>query len=362
MSPENTAAVIIFFEMQQAKKNSKQQSKPKQQQKKQRRPPQTMVVQMSNAPVSKGTRGRVPSPQIMSGKDGRITVRHAELLGTLSSTSDDFSVLSLSINPGLVGFTGWLSNIAQNYESYRFKQLKFRYVPACSTTTAGQVFLSVDFDSADQPPATESQLSYYQGTRYCSPWDRCEYVCTSANLSKRKSYYVRGGPLPANSDVLLYDTGKFLAASVGTGTASLGKLWVEYEVEFSTPDYPITAAGRSLSGKYSGNDNFATTPAVTGNLPLTATVAANVLTLTALQPYSGVCAFNAVGTGITLLAVAGTGGEGLKNSNINSGGTGISATITLQFNAGQTATFTLSATTVSAVALRIGQYDVVISG
>lgn len=346
-------------------KNSKQQGrnpKPKQpkNQRKKQSPP--MVVQVTNAPVSKGTRGRIPSPQFMSLKGGRIAVRHAELLGTLSSVSDAFAVTQFQINPGLGNFTGWLSNIAQNYESYKFKNLRFRYVPACSTTTAGQVFLSVDFDAVDSPPVQEAQLSYYEGTRYCSPWDKCEYVCSGENLSKRKTYYTRNGPLPAGSDLLLYDIGNFYAATVGTGAASLGKLWVEYDVEFSTPDYPITPAGRALSGKYIFTDNFASPPTINGNLPLVPSISGNVLTLTSLQPYSGVCAFNAVGTGLTVVTAGGTGAEALRNQ-AQTGGTQISASITLNFTApGQTATFTLTApTTVTAIGLRIGQYDVVVS-
>jgi hypothetical protein len=344
----------------QPSKTKKKNNKPKP--KKQAKPQQKLlVVQNTPAPVSKGVRGSIPDAKFSATRGGKICVRHSELLGTVSSSSDAFAVTAFPINPGLSNFTGWLSNVAKNYESYRFKKLRFRYIAACPTTVSGQVYVTVDFDASDPVPLTEQQISYYEGTRYSSPWNHQEYVCTASNLSKRKSYYVRSKPLGANQDVVLYDTGNLFVATTGTGSNSLGKLWVEYEVEFETPEFTLTPEGSSLSIRYAGDDNFVDVPSAVGFVPLTPSVAGNVLTLTSTAPYSATVGVSITGTGLSVVATGAAGGSTslIRNQTVNSGATNISATLAMLFTApGQTITFSITTpTSVTAYAMRLGQYN-----
>lgn len=342
--------------MQSSKKPQK-----KQQPKKQKKQPKLLVVNTTPAPVAKGVSGSIPNARFSASRGGKVCVRHSELLGTISSTSDAFNVVSFPVNPGLREFTGWLSNIARNYESYRFKNLRFRYVAACPTTVPGQVYVTADFDASDPAPLSEQQISYYQGTKYSAPWNHQEYVCTSSNLSKRKSYYVRSQPLGANQDIVLYDTANLYVATVGTGSNSLGKLWVEYEVELETPELVVTPAGQSLSGRLGNTDDWATNPVVTGNLPLTATASAGVLTLVSTAPYSGIASLSITGTGLTTVGTAALNGAAsvIRSQATNAGQTAMSAIIALVFAApGQTVTMDLGAlTTVTGITVRMGQYN-----
>jgi len=339
---------------------SKQQQKPPKQGGKQKKQSQAMMVTtMTTAPVAKGYNGAIKSANYRSGKEGKVVLCHSELVGDVVGTAD-FTVTTRAINAGLQDLFLWLSNIAMNYESYQFKKLKFRYLTACSTDNPGSVYISVDFDPTDPVPTTERQLANYQDTRFCAPWRAETYNCSASNLKKRSSYYVRGGPISTGENISLFDTGYLIIATVGCPLITVGKLWVDYEVEFSTPDFPLDGVGRALSSKFSTTGNYVTDPTKLGDAPLTATIAANVLTLTSSQPYQGLLGITINGTGLTTITVNGTGTEVIQSQTVNPAATQITALITLNFTAAlQTFTLTITApTTVTTQAIRIGQYSV----
>jgi len=333
---------------------------PKQKRNKRKNPPTpsaTMVTTVSAAPVSLGYNGAVKPPKYRSTKNGCVCLSHSELVGDVIGTLA-FTPTIYSINAGLTTLFLWLSNIAANYESYIFKKLKFRYLPACATDNAGTVYVSVDFDPSDPAPVTERQLTNYQGTRFSAPWKATVYDCLSSNLRKCSSYYVRTGALNAGEDIGLTDVGNFIIATVGCAASTMGKLWVDYEVELSTPDFLQTAVGRALSSRLVNLNNFTTLPTVTGIAPVTATIAANVLTLTATQPYACLVAMDTVGTGLTTVATGGTANITTEDACVNAAGTQNLYTLVVLFAVGQTLMLSLTApTTVTNVTIRLGQYD-----
>jgi hypothetical protein len=139
--------------------------------------------------------------------------------------------------------------IATRYESYKFKKLNFEYVPRVATSLSGTVILSVDFDANDPGPDTKAEQLTYDGT-VCGPvWSGCKYSCTKANMQKFAEKFTRAGIL-TDSDLKTTDVGVLYAAVVGCYnpvgteyTGVLGELWVEYEVELSTPQ--LEEAGRA---------------------------------------------------------------------------------------------------------------------
>lgn len=52
----------------------------------------------------------------------------------------------------------WLSNIAINFDQYRFKRLTFHFKPAVPTITPGTVYLYIDPDVYDPQPLTPAAL------------------------------------------------------------------------------------------------------------------------------------------------------------------------------------------------------------
>jgi len=171
-------------------------------------------------------------------KGANIMVKHTEYIGDISAQASVFSVTPYSVNPGLNTTFPWLSNIANNYESYKFHNLHFEYKPICSTTTPGKVILAMDYDAADTPPTSKVVINSYESTTSCSPWDEITHVSKQSNLLKfGVQRYVRSAGVPANTDVKTYDVGRFYVATSNTPSSptTLGELYVTYEVELITP-------------------------------------------------------------------------------------------------------------------------------
>jgi hypothetical protein len=181
--------------------------------------------------------------------------RRREMLKTIS-LNQNFGISELcTINPGSISFSSWLTNIANCFESYKFHSLKFIYVPRCATTLGGSIYMVPDTNPKDPMPATAVQASQNERTKSASPWCEFEISLTKEMLSKRKSYFCRKfDVIPPGGDVDLYDTGNLFLLSEGpVATASVGQLWVEYDIEFFTPEYsqdttPQTNFARNSSG------------------------------------------------------------------------------------------------------------------
>jgi len=308
------------------------------------------------APVSIGVVTKIAGPKYRASKNGSVCISHKELIGDVNG-SVNFSVLRSRINPGLSTMFPWLSSVAPNYESYKFKRLHFKYVPSCSTSATGVVYLTVEFDPQDSIPTSERQIASYDGAVTGSVWTRHEYNCAARNLHKRSSYFVRNGTVPDN-ELQLYDVGYVIGATSGNADNSLlGKLWVEYEVELITPQLNDLAVGNSLSLFSTGAGKVI--PVNTGNAPLVSSINGSVITYTATAPYQALVAYNIAGTGLTNPPVGGTATSTAKALVVNGASTVSVAQYTVSFNEGDTLTFDLTASTsITNYFIRFGQYNV----
>jgi hypothetical protein len=221
------------------------------------------------APVAHGLQYRSKAPNFKQTSRDSIIVRHREYLQDVSG-SVAFTAITYSINPALIGTFPWLYSVANQYESYLFRKLHFIYEPACSTSTAGTIILCVDYDATDAAPSTKSQAMTYHNAVRSAAWEPVCYKAAVEDLSKFKRRYTRAGALPANADVKMYDVGNlFLCTSIETGTAIIGELYVEYEVELQTPQQnaiagqQIGSAYLTAGGTFATATPFGSTPVVT---------------------------------------------------------------------------------------------------
>lgn len=203
-----------------------------------------MLGRRTTAPVASATATRSNIPRF-SQRQGTKTINHAELLGTISGHTG-FSVTIYPLNPGLAETFPWLSKQAQGWEMYRFKKLKFIYVSRCATTKIGSIMMIPEYDPNDSVPLTEEIASSFQGCIEDSSWKNLECRLNVAGMhgpAIRK--YVRDSAVPGNLGT--YDAGKFYLARVSQdNTDAVGKLWVEYEVEFFIPQtMPAEVKGRN---------------------------------------------------------------------------------------------------------------------
>jgi len=181
---------------------------------------------------------RVNVPARISSVGNNITVAHRELIQIAVSNINYTNSASLAINPGLPDIFPWLSRLARCYEQYSFRKLKFTFEPSCPATTAGAIYMAVDFDASDPLPATEGDIASYAGSVSSQTYSRAVLDCPSDRmLGLSPIKYIRHYALPANQDNKTYDVGQFIfgsAGCVGDG-ARLGTLWVEYVVNLITP-------------------------------------------------------------------------------------------------------------------------------
>jgi hypothetical protein len=205
---------------------------------------------MSTVGVAQGKVKKTGKPKMQTLRNGDCHIVHREYIQDLTaqgSSPSTFNVAAtLSCNPGQAGTFPWLSKIAANFESYKFNKLKFCYETEAPSSLGGTQVLAVDYDASDAAPLTKQQALAYRGSVRSPPWQNCCHTSIKEDLSKEKTYYVRPGAQPANTDIKTYDVGVLYAINQGvtTGGAVTGELYVEYDVTLMTPLYePAATSG-----------------------------------------------------------------------------------------------------------------------
>lgn len=220
--------------------------------------------------------------------DPKVTrIIHRELVATISG-STTLAVNPYQINPGDVTTFPWLSTIASSYEQYRFRKLRFHFVTRVATSYNGSLLMAPDYDVLDAAPTTEVQASQMNGAVEDVVW-RDQILDFEINnmfpLGPRK--FIRS-ELEAISDLKTYDAGQLFVIPVGcTDTSGIGKLWVEYDVDFFIPQYVTT--GGSSSSQIASYSNWVNPSTIS----LTTTTAVNLDIDSALV--NGVAATNSNG-------------------------------------------------------------------
>jgi len=348
------------------KKGSKKAPSKKQQQKflkpKSKSGPSTSNRQASVA-AAYATRTEGRAPRVTASRDS-CRVVHREFIGNITGTTAYTLSQQLAVNPGLAATFPWLSVMAQAWEEYKFHKLRFCYYTRTGSNTPGSVLLSPDYDASDAPPSSEQIQSSYDETVEDAPWkDMC--CALKANLMNGtvKRHYVRQNPLGVNQDVKLYDVANFFVGTVDGTAVSWGKLWVEYDCEFFIPQLP--PAGQLPFGGISAGNNTQTGANPFGVAPLTDAQAlgytinnASQVTFTSLGDY--VVGTTYIGTVITVIPAPVTGAGITLISSLSSfptaATTGTQVTLLrVTALAGATASFSLTATTVTGAILSIGQ-------
>jgi len=215
----------------------------------QRQDNQNMASQgaMATVGVAQGKVKKTSRPKMNTLRNGDCHIVHREYIQDLTAQNANPSLFNvaanLPCNPGQAGTFPWLSKIAANFESYKFNKLKFCYETEAPSSLGGTQVLAVDYDASDAAPLTKQQALAYRGSVRSPPWQNCCHTSLKEDLSKEKTYYVRTGAVPANTDVKLYDVGNLYAINQGVTTAAAvtGELYVEYDVTLMTPLYEQSA-------------------------------------------------------------------------------------------------------------------------
>jgi len=203
-----------------------------------------------------------------------------------------FSNIVIPVQPGISTTFPWLSNMAGNWENYKFNKIAFRFVSRSSTSFTGSVVMAPDYDASDTPPSSYQEMSSFQNAISDAPWK--DILCILNPRSTTlvgNSRYIRLGPLSDNEDIKLYDVANLNIAVVGQASAAVvGELWVEYDIWLQIPQLQSQSLVSDVSaGQYYTSDGIDVTHllgtdviAEDGNVIISPV--ANTVTLTHLQP------------------------------------------------------------------------------
>lgn len=190
-------------------------------------------------------KGGMSMPQIVnSTKSGGVIVRHCEYVGEVLA-STDFTATKYPLNPGLRSSFPWLSQIAVNFDQFRFRGMIWGVRSTSSdsvlstnaSTSLGSVNLATDYDASDSPFTNKREMLNTMFSNSGKPSVNLLHpIECKTSMSPMRLQYVRGGANPPNTDIKMYDLGNFYVATEGMQnivlTQSVGELWVSYEVEF----------------------------------------------------------------------------------------------------------------------------------
>lgn len=220
----------------------------------------------TSAPIANGAMVRTTVPKVRNRVNG-VRVTHREYISEIAPEPDTggesvFAIAFMGkINPGNARVFPWLSTIAQRFESYIFKSLRFIYEMQSATTNSGTVMLVVDYDTVDPPPASKEQMMAYVGAVRSPPWFAAVFNAAPGDLRKAKTYYVNASEdNPSGTDPKTYFVGNVYCATQATIDEGVtwGELYVEYDVELITPVLDTEGATQALIG-FTYNDDSSTT-------------------------------------------------------------------------------------------------------
>lgn len=176
---------------------------------------------------------RTRAPMISRSARG-MRIVHSELVRSVNG-SVAFTPIKVAVNPGLDASFPWLAPQAKQWEQYRMHRCAFRFVTRTGTTTVGSVILAPDYDVLDTAPTTEAQVTSFQNAVEDAAWrdQTCRLDPEAMHpLGPRK--YVRSAAVGA--DLKTYDVANLYLCTVEeVGADAIGKLWVDYDIEFFVP-------------------------------------------------------------------------------------------------------------------------------
>jgi len=206
------------------------------------------------APVSTAREYKTKAARMQAQGKGTFRVTHREHLGEVKSTGGT-DVYTYRVNAGLLP---WLASMANAWDYYSFKKLKFSFEPAVATSAVGNLYLAFDGPMKDNLPTTPAEVMTLEGAGVNRIWTPTAFNVPHKHLTRKR--LVRDHPL-AGKKAADYDVGNFIYACSGAAVSTIGALYVDYTVEFSTPstNVPISHSKGATQAYVLSNHALTTT-------------------------------------------------------------------------------------------------------
>lgn len=210
------------------------------------KPKSNNPVRSTTAPTNYGTTLKSSSYALATVGAGHIRVRGHELLGPVSSNSVDGGIAAVfDVNPAC-----WknsrLSLLAQTYEKYRVNRVVVSYVPSVGTSSAGVVAMAVETDADERLPsgvdALQRMLNTYSSVM--GPVWQPNKMLFSRNTADTKWYSASMLGHSQRSDVTQF---LIYALSEGTINGIIGRIILEYDIEFIYPELEFVDGGSQFT-------------------------------------------------------------------------------------------------------------------
>lgn len=168
-------------------------------------------------------------------------VRHREFICDIVSPNNGpptlFNNQTFRIQPGNSQTFPWLSQVAQNYEQYRFHGLVFESKTMSgsmsSTPQLGTVVLATQYNSLSPAFANKQEMENYEFASSVVPSQSVIHPveCDPKQTQCNGIFNVQTEDF-ATGDLRLYDLGRFNIATIGlpVSNETVSELWVSYEV------------------------------------------------------------------------------------------------------------------------------------
>lgn len=165
-----------------------------------------------------------------------VVIPRREYISDINGSTSAFSVpVNLFINPCNTVMFPWLSQLAKNFEMFRFRKLTFVYDTYAATTFGGYVAMATNFDASGAGFSTKQQLMDYFGASRAQDWVPFEHKVSISSFWTDKFFNLTG-PQPASTDLKTFYPGVFnLAVGGQTAAVPMGELYVDYIVELIEP-------------------------------------------------------------------------------------------------------------------------------
>jgi hypothetical protein len=215
-----------------------------------------------NSIVQKLGAGTGQVPMFLSA-GGCCRLSHREFLGLVVSPGGQFNITGYPINPFNSSTFPWLAEIAGSFESFRMKGMVVEFVStygdAVASTNAalGSVILATQYNTAAPPFSTQSQMENYQFATSCKPSVSMIHPieCDPSQLPLDHLYVFNA--VPGSNDPRWSNLGITYLATVGQqAAATLGELWVSFDIEFYMPKLISSVSSNGLGSHYFNNSSL----------------------------------------------------------------------------------------------------------
>jgi hypothetical protein len=244
-----------------------------------------------------GSGGTGQVPQFLSA-GGCSRMSHREFLGLVTSPGPAFTITGFPINPFNSVTFPWLSEIAGSFETFKLRGMVVEFVStygdAVSSTNAslGSVILATQYNTTAPPFASQIQMENYQFATSTKPSVSMIHPieCDPSQLPLEHLYVFPSTAISSN-DPRWTTLGTTYLATVGQqAAATLGELWMTYDIEFYQPKLLASVSNSGLGAHYFYNGSLAASYSNATPLPpamfLTPTLRTGDLLLTGVPGFT----------------------------------------------------------------------------